>query len=221
MEISLKLGGYTLVIPETITSLWIVTIILIVFSLYVNKKVQESKAEKVPSKFLNVVELAVETINGMVRDTMGEKNMRFAPFIFFMMVFLSVSNIFGLTGLAAPTSDYSVTLSMALIVFTLVQYFGIKTNGGFGYAKTFFEPYVLLSPLNIIGELANPLSLSFRLFGNIMSGGLVMTLAYSALGYIAPLVAPFLHAYFDLFAGLLQAFIFIMLTMVFISGATE
>ena len=221
MEISFNLGAHSIIIPETITSLWIVTILLSIFAIYVNKKVKKAKAEEVPSKFLNVIELLVETINGMVRDTMGERNMKFAPFIFFLMVFLSVSNLFGLTGLAAPTSDYSVTLSMALIVFTMVQYFGIKTNGGFGYIKGFFQPYILLSPLNIIGELANPVSLSFRLFGNIMSGGLILTLIYSALGYFAPLVTPFLHGYFDLFSGLLQAFIFTMLTMVFISGATE
>lgn len=221
MEISFNLGTHSIIIPETITSLWIVTILLSIFAIYVNKKVKKAKAEEVPSKFLNVIELLVETINGMVRDTMGERNMKFAPFIFFLMVFLSVSNLFGLTGLVAPTSDYSVTLSLALIVFTMVQYFGIKSNGGFGYVKGFFQPYILLSPLNIIGELANPVSLSFRLFGNIMSGGLILTLVYSALGYFAPLVTPFLHGYFDLFSGLLQAFIFTMLTMVFISGATE
>ena len=79
----------------------------------------------------------------------------------------------------------------------------------------------LLAPLNIIGELANPISLSFRLFGNIMSGGIILALLYQALGYFAPVVALPLHAYFDIFSGLLQTFIFIMLSMIFIEGATE
>jgi F-type H+-transporting ATPase subunit a len=88
-----------------------------------------------------------------------------------------------------------------------------------GYIKGFFDPVPFLAPLNIIGELANPVSLSFRLFGNILSGVIIMGLIYQALGFISPLVTPVFHAYFDVFSGLIQTFIFIMLTMVFISGA--
>ncbi len=98
----------------------------------------------------------------------------------------------------------------------------IKTQKGLGgYLKSFTEPIALLTPLNVIGELANPISLSFRLFGNIMSGGIIMGLLYNALGYFAPLITPVLHGYFDVFSGLLQTFIFGMLTMIFIGGATE
>lgn len=222
LELLVKIGEKEIIIPETITSLWLIAILLSIFALYVNKRVKEANAEEVPSKFMNVIEMIVEMIEGLVLNTMGSENMKFAPFIFSLMVFLSVANLFGLTGFATPTSDYSVTLSLALVTFTLVQYLSIKTNGGiFGYLKSFFQPYPLLSPLNIIGELANPVSLSFRLFGNIMSGGLIMTLMYSFLGYFTPLIAPPFHAYFDVFSGLLQAFIFTMLTMVFIAGATE
>lgn len=221
MEFIVKIGNWEIFIPETITSLFVVIILLTIFSLYVNSKVKKAEADGVPSNFLNVIEMAVEAIDGLVESTMGPNNMKFAPFIFSLMIFISTANLVGLIGLTPPTSDLSVTLTLALNTFFMVQIISIKTNGGLGYIKTFLEPYVLLSPLNIIGELANPVSLSFRLFGNILSSGLIMTLFYGAFGLIAPFIAAPFHAYFDLFAGLLQAFIFTMLTMVFVAGATE
>ena len=137
------------------------------------------------------------------------------------MTFILCANLIGLIGLAPPTSDYSVTLTLALITFTLTQYYGLKNSGLGGYLKGFTEPIPLLTPLNIIGELANPISLSFRLFGNVLAGVLIMTLFYHAVGYFAPIIAPPFHAYFDVFSGVLQSFIFTMLTMVFIGGNLE
>lgn len=222
MELLITIGGKEIIVPDTVINVWVVAILLIVFALVVNKKIKQAKAEDVPSGFLNLAEIMIEGVQGLVRSTMGEHNMRFAPFILTIFSFILIANLLGLVGLTPPTSDYSVTLSLALITFTLVQFWKIKTAGNFfKYLKSFLEPYVLLSPLNVIGELANPVSLSFRLFGNIMSGGLIMTLIYQALGYFAPFIAPPLHAYFDVFSGVLQAFIFTMLTMVFVSGATE
>lgn len=218
IEFLVKLGDKSFTIPETVVNAWIIVIALLIFAAIVNKKVKSANIDEKPSKFLNVIEMYVEMINGLVKDTMGENHLEFAPYIMTLMTFLLFANLIGLIGLTPPTSDYSVTLTLALITFTLTQYYGLKNNGFFGYLKGFTEPLVLLTPLNVIGELANPISLSFRLFGNILAGMLIMTLFYNFVGYLAPIVAPPFHAYFDLFSGVLQSFIFTMLTMVFIGG---
>lgn len=219
IEFVVNMFGKTFVIPETVVNVWIIVIVLFIFALIVNKKVKESKVDEKPSNFLNVIEMYVEMMNNLVKDTMGEKHVKsFGPYIFTLMTFLLFANLIGLIGFTPPTSDYSVTLTLALITFTLTQFFGLKNNGFVGYLKGFTEPIALLTPLNVIGEIANPVSLSFRLFGNIMSGVLIMGLVYNAVGFFAPLVAPPLHAYFDIFSGVLQSFIFTMLTMVFIGG---
>lgn len=222
LELGIKIAGKELIIPDSIVNLWIIVLLLTVFALIVNKKIKKSKDNEAPSSFLNVIELLVESVDGLVESTMGSHNMRFSPYIFTLIVFLVVANLFGLTGLTPPTSDYSVTLALALITFALTQYWAWKNGGGLiGYIKGYGEPMPLLAPLNVIGELSNPISLSFRLFGNIMSGGIIMGLVYGAAGYVAPFIAAPLHIYFDLFAGALQAFIFIMLSMIFIGGAEE
>jgi len=222
LDILLTIGGREIMIHDTIVNTILVVIALSIFAIIINKKIKEADMEETPTGLLNLVEILVEAINNLVDSTMGSKNMRFAPYIFSLMCFLAVSNLLGLIGLTPPTSDYSVTFSLALITFSLTQIMAFKTARGLGgYLKGFTEPMAFLTPLNVIGELANPISLSFRLFGNIMSGGIIMGLLYSALGYFAPIVTPVLHGYFDVFSGLLQTFIFGMLTMIFIGGATE
>ena len=124
-------------------------------------------------------------------------------------------------------------MCLSITTFVLTQFFGVRKKGIVNYSKGFLQPMPFLLPLNIIGELANPISLGFRLFGNIVAGIIIMSLLYGALGgftemllgITVPLfqagVPAVLHIYFDMFAGLLQSFIFTMLTMVFISGAME
>jgi F-type H+-transporting ATPase subunit a len=218
IELTLNLFGKSIFIPDTIVNVWLIVILLLILGAIVNKKVKESNIDEKPSNFLNVIELSVEAVEGLVKQTMGAKHIRFAPYIFTLMFFLLVANLIGLIGFTPPTSDYSVTLTLALITFTLTQYYGLKNNGLLGYLKGFTEPMAFLTPLNVIGELANPISLSFRLFGNILSGVIIMGLFYQAVGIFAPIIAPPFHAYFDLFSGVLQTFIFSMLTMIFIGG---
>lgn len=218
IEFTVNLFGRSMLIPDTVVNMYIVVILLLIFAAIVNRKVKEVNADDKPSNFLNVIEMAVEAVDNLVKQTMGEKHVRFAPYIFALMAFLLFANLFGLVGFTPPTSDYSVTLALALVTFTLTQFYGLKNKGFGGYLKSFTEPMAFLTPLNIIGEIANPVSLSFRLFGNILSGVIIMGLIYQALGLFAPLIAPPLHAYFDLFSGVLQTFIFSMLTMIFIGG---
>ncbi len=219
-EINLNLFGKEHLIPDTIVNVWLVTIAILIFAAIVNRKLKKSNDLDVPSGFINAVELSVESIQGLIKQTMGD-HLEFGPFIYTIVIFLLCANLSGLIGLTPPTSDYSVTLTMALITFFLTQFYGLKNNGLGGYLKGFTEPMAFLTPLNIIGELANPISLSFRLFGNIVSGVIIMGLFYEAVGILAPLIAPPFHAYFDIFSGVLQSFIFAMLTMIFVGGNLE
>ena len=132
---------------------------------------------------------------------------------------LLTCNLSGLFGLRPPTADYGVTLPLALITFVMIQYQGIKWQK-WGKLKGLFEPIFVFFPVNLISEFATPISLSLRLFANILSGTMMMALIYGLLPKLALLIWPAaLHAYLDVFAGVLQAYVFAMLTMVFIANA--
>lgn len=214
--------GKEIIITETVLNSIIIVLILSIFALIVNSKIKRAKVDKAPSNFLNIVELLIEFIDDMVKTNMGKKNMKFAPLMVTLISYLAVANTMSIAGFMAPTTDYSITLTLALIVFALVQVTKFKGSGGLlGYIRSFTKPFALITPINIISDLANPISMSFRLFGNMMSGALIMSLLHGALGYLSPLVAAPLHLYFDFFTGLLQAYIFVILTMIFIDGATN
>lgn len=203
-------------ISETVFSTWIImAVIMIAVSLAVRN------FKTVPSGVQNFVEMLIDGINGLVKQTMGEHRMNFAPYMGTLLIFIAFANISGLFGLFPPTADINTTLALAMMTFFAIHFFGIKSKGG-GYFKGFLEPMPFLLPLNIIGELATPVSLGFRLFGNVLGGMIIMTLLYNALGLMALVPIPaVLHVYFDLFSGLLQSFIFTMLTMVFVSMAVD
>lgn len=215
-------------VSETVTVTWLIMAILLVFSIIATRNLQkEAKGLQL------VVETIVKVINNLTKQNMGEHNANFAPFVGTLLIFIGASNIIGLLGLRPPTADLNTTMCLSITTFVLTQYFGVRQKGLEGYSKGFLEPIPFLLPLNIIGELANPVSLGFRLFGNIVAGVIIMALLYGALGIFTEsllgFAVPFLqagvpavlHVYFDMFSGLLQSFIFTMLTMVFISGAME
>ncbi|MFZ7133025.1 MAG: F0F1 ATP synthase subunit A [Eubacteriales bacterium] len=206
-------------ITTTTINMWIVMLGITIFCLLATRKLQ-----RVPGKLQAVAELIVSSINGLTESTMGKHNMAFAPYMLTLFMYLGIANLVGLVGLRPPTSDLTMTLALALLTFFMTQFFGIKSKGIGGYLKGFIEPMPLLLPINIIGELANPISLSFRLFGNMLGGVIIMSLVYSALTglmYFAVGIPIVLHLYFDIFSGLLQSFIFVMLSMVFISMAMD
>lgn len=216
-------------ITETITVTWFIMAVLVILSIIFTRNL-----ERVPSKVQNVIELIVDTINGLTKQTMGEDKMSFAPYIGTLMIFLAIGNLIGLLGLRPPTADVNTTMALAMITFTLIHVNGTRRKGIGKYLKGFTEPMILMTPINLIGEIATPISLGFRLFGNIVGGMIIMNLVYSALaglsvkilGASAPpifqaFIPSILHGYFDVFAGVLQSFIFAMLTMVNVSMAMD
>ena len=217
-------------ISETIVTSWIIMLGLIIAAFILTRDLKP-----VPTtKRQIMLEYAVSTLRDLVRSNMGEnvekKMPNMLPYIGSLFLFFVCSNLIGLLGFKSPTTDVDTTLAWALITVFLIYYQGIK---GLKYWKGLLEPVPLLLPLNIVSEFATPISLTFRPFGNILGGTVIMGLLYQLLAYISTLIPnvsiPFLqlvipvplHLYFDLFSGCLQAFIFVMLTMVFVSNAAE
>ncbi|MCD1147582.1 F0F1 ATP synthase subunit A [Peptoniphilus sp. KCTC 25270] len=220
--IILHLANKEIWLHESIFTTYLLLVIITIGSIIISKKIKQADVHEKPKGVVHLVEIVVEAINGLVIQAMGERNLGFAPYMLTIGVFLAFANLSGLVGLVPPTSDYNVTLALALITFVLIHFFSVRTKGIGGYLKQYAEPLPLLLPINVLGEIANPISLSFRLFGNILSGALIMGLVYSGLSQISKILIPFvawpLHAYFDVFSGALQTFIFIMLSMTYINS---
>jgi F-type H+-transporting ATPase subunit a len=162
-------------------------------------------------------ELIISQLYELTEDALGrEKSKTYAPLICALFMFLLLSNWIGIVPhLEEPTKDLNTPLSLGIMGFVLAHFAGIKTKGFKEYSKEYFQPIFFMMPLNVIGELAKVVSISFRLFGNIM-GGSIIILVVSHLTY-SIILPPFLNAFFGLFVGAIQAFVFTMLTLVYIS----
>ena len=268
-------------ITQTTVSSLIVTIILIVLSIKLGKNLQ-----KRPTGVQVLVEKGVSMLYGMVAETMGEHNLYWAPFIGTIFLSSILGSLIGMTGfLRSMTADLSCTLVWAVLVSVLIWYNNIKNNGFVGWLKGFTEPIVVMTPMNIIGEIAQPVSMAFRHFGNVAGGGVITSILYLALsllsntvlgliagnGVLVPVVLTavgvglivwsrkthkklplilgiisavlgvfgllqamgilegvpvlsfgipaVLSCYFDIFSGFVQAYVFSLLTMVYIGNA--
>ena len=212
--VKFELFGQELWLTTTHVSILIVCALLLIFALVVRSKL--SDAEGKPGTLQNIAEYIVEMLDNMVKGSMGKNGLRFRNYIGALFLFLIVSNLSGLIGLRPPTADYGVTLPLGLITFTLIQFNNIRYNKVEAFTGL-FKPLPFLFPINLIGEIAVPFSLSLRLFGNVLSGTVIMGLLYGLLSEFAIAWPGVLHIYFDVFSGAIQAYVFCMLTMVFIN----
>jgi F-type H+-transporting ATPase subunit a len=197
---------------EAIAMTWIVCGLLIGFGLLATYK-----KTRVPGSWQILGELFVDQFFSLTEDALDkEMAKKYGPLICALFMFLVLSNWLGiLPHLEEPTRDLNTPLSLGIMGFVISHYVAIKTKGLKAYVKEYFEPIFFMMPLNLIGELAKIVSISFRLFGNIM-GGSIIILVVSYLTY-SVLLPPFLNAFFGLFVGAIQAFVFTMLTLVYIS----
>ncbi len=207
--------GQELWITESIINIWIIGAVLIALALVVRAKLK-SFSDVPTSRFQNTIELIVEAFRNFTIDTMGEQYTSYGFWFFGVITFILFSNLSGLVGLRPPTADIAVTLTLALCTFFIIHFSGI-TKSKSQYWKDYISPMPFFLPLNLIGEVATPVSLAFRLFGNILSGTIIMSLIYTMMPKILTFGPPaFLHLYFDVFAGVLQSYIFVILSMSFI-----
>ena len=177
--------------------------------------------EEIPGKLQNTFELIVSGVYKMAYDVMGEEGKPYVPLIFAIGIYVLFSNVLGLVpGFISPTANLNTTAAPALLVFFTYNYIGIKKHK-LNYIKQFTGPILWLAPLmiviEIIGHFARPLSLSIRLFGNIFGEDLVIAILFLLVPYLVPLPMFFLA----IFTGTLQAYVFMMLSMIYISGALE
>ena len=220
-----------LFITETVLWAVIVAVVMIVFVLIATRDLK-----KYPKGLQVISEFIVEFVYNFVKNTMGRHNVAFAPFIGTLFIYLLLCNAMGLLGQRAPSADVNFTFALGLLVFFLIQYNGIRSRGIKGYISHFAEKDVppainiLMVPIKVVEEIIFPVSLSFRLFGNILAGVIIVHLFMNLMGDVSTnlhLPIPILQAvtplpiqaFFDIFEPFLQAFVFSMLTMVFISKA--
>ncbi len=216
---SFHLLGRELWITTTAAGMGIVTVVILIFAFLAGRKLRAGTI--VPGSAQNALEYGVELLEKMTEGIMGEKGGRFFNYIGTIFLFILACNLSGLFGLRPPTADFGVTLALGVFTFFIVHYQGIK-NRGWGHFTSLFRPFPILFPINLIGEAANPLSLSLRLFGNMVSGVILIKLWYGMMPLFAKIGIPaFLHAYCDLFAGAIQAYVFCMLTMVYVNDKME
>ncbi|MEE0967427.1 MAG: F0F1 ATP synthase subunit A [Bacilli bacterium] len=212
--------------PELVFSLIIMAALCILF-IYAGTKIKKANPLERPKGIVLVAETGVQMIYNYMKSIMPqqfEKN--YYPYFAMMFLYLICANLSGLIGFDGPTSNYSITLAITLITFGLIQWNALKKKGGFTYIKDIVWP-----PTNIPGVLSPLISLSMRLFGNIMSGTILMGLVYSLTGWISsfiipfnflgPVIAPVLHAYFDVFSGCIQTLVFVTLSSILIAVEAE
>ena len=213
--------GHEVWITTSHVCILIVMLILIVFAIAANRAMK--KATEVPTGCQSVVELMVEKLDGIVDGPMGKNAPGFYNYIGTVFIFILLSNISGLLGLRPPTADYGVTLPLGILTFVLIHF------NQFKYQKlkdiwvdmcSPLPPWLpIWFPINLISEIAVPVSLSLRLFANVLSGTVMMALVYGLLGWFATIWPAALHVYFDLFSGAIQTYVFCMLTMTYINNA--
>jgi len=198
---------------DTLMMTWLTMGIVIMLAILATRRI-----ELIPRGWQNLLEIAVFTLLEQIEATMGAKGKRLAPLIITLFLFILISNWLGLVpGFTSPTSDINTTLGLALMVITLVHILAIINKGPGRYFKHFFEPYIPFVVINVIEEIAKPITLSFRLFGNILAGEVLIIV----LGLLVPYVAPTLWLAFSVFVGLIQAFIFTMLSMSYLANSIQ
>ncbi len=214
----------------TILSIIIITITMALLLFYINKKLREYNPLEKPKGIVLLVIMFGQMIDKMVKEKTNERVAKYlTPYIMSVVAYIFLSNIAGLFSLETPTSNYSVTLVLGALTCILIEVYSFKERGTKGYIKSWFEPLAPFVLVNILSKISTLLSLSLRLFGNILSGGILMSVIYQMLGSISKMIplignlnvvgiiiAPVLHFYFDLFSGIMQAYIFITLTISFI-----
>ena len=219
-------------ITETQVNSWIVMAVIFILCIVLTHNLQV----RAVSKRQIIAEWIVEKVTKLVNENMGLKFDYFCPFICAIISLSAFSSLSSLVGMYPPTADLNTVAGWAILVFVLITYYKIKTNGFLGYLKGYTEPFALFTPFNVLSELGTPVSMAFRHFGNVVSGTVISALVYAALAGLSTVLLgwlpgilgkiPFLQigvpavlsVYFDVFSSCMQAFIFAMLTMLYVSG---
>lgn len=198
---------------DTLYMTWLTMAILVFGSLLIR-----INWKLIPGSWQSMAELILEGLVVQIETTIGPNGRKVAPLLITLFLFLLIANWLGLIpGFTSPTNDINTTLGLALLIVAIVHGYGMKTKGILSYLKHFLEPNIFFLPINLIEEVAKPVTLSFRLFGNILAGEILIVI----LGILVPYIVPTLWLTFSVFVGLIQAMIFTMLSMSYLSNSLE
>lgn len=222
MEFVIRIGDMSIDIHPSIVNWLLLCVILSIFFIVAGNKIKKADPTKPPKGFVLVCESLAKLGTGIISDNLQSHTKFYLPFFGTLIFMMAPSNLLGLIGLQPPTSNLSVNVTLAVMMFLLIQINGLKEKGVIGRYKELADPFILFLPLNILGDLALPVSLSLRLFGNLLAGTIITGLVYSLMQSLMPIgilglsFTPFLHAYFDIFSGLIQTYIFFTLASFFL-----
>lgn len=201
-------------IYESVVVTWIVMAVLILASIILT---QNMRVDHI-SKRQAVAELIVTKLTGMVEGMIGERGREYVPYLTTVLLYIGLANAIGLFGFKAPTKDLNVTIALAVMSIVLVEAAGIYHLGIKKWLHKFIEPVVVVAPINVMEIVTRPLSLCMRLFGNVLGAFVIMEMIKIVVPVVVPAV---LCCYFDIFDGLLQAYVFVFLTSLYISEMLE
>lgn len=205
-------GG--IAVDEAVVVTWIIMAVLTVLSIILVRNLKVENPGKVQLALESTISWAQDFFEGII----GKENRRYIPYLMTVALYLAVSNVIGLLGFKPPTKDLNVTAALAVMSMILIEYSGIHKNGAKHWVKHFAEPIPFVAPIMVMEVLIRPLSLCMRLFGNMLGGFVVMELIKLVVPLLVPIPFSF---YFDIFDGLLQAYVFVFLTALFMNEEME
>ncbi len=206
--------GNGIAVNQTVVITWCIIVVLFVLILILTRGFVTQN----PGRRQAAVEAFVTWIENLISSNMDEKAHRYVPYLGSVLIFLAVSNIIGIFDIAPPTKDLRTTVALAVMSIVLVQVASIKEHKVGGWIKGFSKPIAAMTPMNILELFIKPLSLCMRLFGNVFAAFVIMELVKMVIPVGVPAI---LSLYFDLFDGLLQAYVFVFLTSLYINEAVE
>ncbi len=201
-------------IYESVVVTWIIMAVVFLLCIIF---VRNLKVEN-PGKKQLVLETAVQGLYNFFKDTIGEHGTAYIPYLMAVALYIGIANLIGLLGFKPPTKDMNVTVALAVMSIVLIEVSGIRQKGTKGWLKSFAEPMPIVLPINVLEIFIKPLSLCMRLFGNVLGSFVIMELIKIIIPPVLPAV---FSCYFDIFDGLIQAYVFVFLTALFIKEATE
>lgn len=205
-------GG--IAVAESTVITWVIMAVLVLAAILLTRNFKVTGIGRRQA----AVEAAVTWLNGFVEDMIGAEGRQYVPYLVTILLYIAVSNVSGLFGVKPPTKDMNVTAALALMSIVLIEASGIRRKGLKKWGKSFVEPVAIIAPINILEIFIRPLSLCMRLFGNVLGAFVIMELIKQLIPVGVPLV---FSLYFDIFDGLIQAYVFVFLTSLFIKEAIE
>lgn len=200
-------------ISESVVVTWIIMVMILVIC-----RILVHDMKTIPDGRQAAAEIIVEKLYGFFGDILGERGTRYIPYLATVAIYIGFANLIGLLGFKPPTKDLNVTAALSIMSIFLIEFAGFRQKGAKKWLKSFAEPIPVIAPINILEVFIRPLSLCMRLFGNVLGAFVVMELIKIIVPVIVPV--PF-SCYFDIFDGLIQAYVFVFLTSLFISEAIE